>query len=492
MTVTDLFDPLADTDLLRFSDPALFSLPCAAPRRDSRLVGAGDVFFCIRGRTHDGHAAIPTAARNGAVCAVLDDPAAVPLAAEHALPWILIRDTAAAFLPACLSYHGHPERGMQLYAVTGTNGKTSVTYLLEAIFSAAPQHSPCAVFGTVENRIAGIPSRSENTTPAPEVTAALLSQARDAGVKNVLLEASSHALTQKRLSGLRFACGIFTNLSEDHLDYHLTLEDYFLAKRSLFFSCDRMLVNTDDAFGMRLYRDPAFRSGMHSFALSDPAADYPPLFLPRDLTDPPCSFIAANRLAAAACASMAGVPQETVIRAIRSMPPIPGRMECVRQTPFSVYIDYAHTPDALRRALTGLGNQLRQKSPGGHLHVVFGCGGDREREKRPQMGAIAASLADRIILTADNSRSEDVHDIIADILDGIPNTALAKTAVIEDRRQAIRHVLHTAEPGDTVLLAGKGHETYQTDRSGTHPFSEREIIQAFFTAEPHNPRSSPK
>ena len=481
MTVLQLFDTIADTGLLCYGNSEHLNIPCAAPQRDSRKVGAGDVFFCIRGRAFDGHSAIPAAAGRGACCVVLDDPAAIRMAEAYALPWILVRDTAAVFLPACLARHGHPERGMQLYAVTGTNGKTSVTYLLEAIFSSVPSLSPCAVFGTVENRIAGVPYRTEHTTPAPEVTADLLSRARDAGVKTVILEASSHALAQKRLSGLHFACGIFTNLSEDHLDYHPTMEDYFLAKRSLFACCDRALVNTDDAYGRRLYRDPAIPAEMHSYAASDNAAEYPLSFLPEDLTDTPCGFIAANRLAAAACASMAGVPYETVTQAIRSMPPIPGRMECVRQTPVSVYIDYAHTPDALRRALTGLGNQLRQKSQGGRLHVVFGCGGDREREKRPQMGAIAAALADRIILTADNSRSEDVHDIIADILSGIPDAALEKTAVIEDRYRAIRHALCTAEPGDTVLLAGKGHETYQIDRSGMHPFSEREIIEAYYS-----------
>ena len=257
MTVSQLFDSIAVSDILCISNSEILTHPCANPRRDSRLVGASDVFFCIRGRTYDGHAAIPTAAARGAVCAVLDNPEAIPTAEACALPWILVRDTASLFLPACLAFHGHPERGMQLYAVTGTNGKTSVTYLLEAIFSAEPKTAPCAVFGTVENRIAGTVYRTENTTPAPEITADLLAQARQAGVKTVILEASSHALAQKRLSGLHFACGIFTNLSEDHLDYHADMEDYFLAKRQLFFSCDRAIINTDDPHGERLYRDEA-------------------------------------------------------------------------------------------------------------------------------------------------------------------------------------------------------------------------------------------
>ena len=478
MTIGTLFDTVSDSDILCMSDPELFSTPCAAPKRDSRLLGAGDVFFCIRGRTHDGHTAIPTAAARGAACVVIDNLTAVKAADDHALPWILVRDTAALFLPACLAYHGHPQRGMHLYAVTGTNGKTSVTYLLEAIFSSDANTSPCAVFGTVENRIAGNAYRTEHTTPAPEITAELLSRARDAGVRTVILEASSHALAQKRLSGLHFDCAIFTNLSEDHLDYHPTIEDYYLAKRSLFYHCDRAVINIDDPHGKQLFEDPTLSCRKYSYAPNGNGAAFPLSFLPSDLSKTPCDFIAANRLAAAACASLAGIGQSEIFSAIRSMPPIPGRMECIRQTPFSVYLDYAHTPDALHRALSGLRKTL--PTPNSRLHVVFGCGGDRERQKRPMMGAIAAALADRITLTSDNSRSENVQDIIADILDGIPGAQLAKAAVIEDRAAAIRHVLSMAEPGDIVLLAGKGHENYQTDRSGTHPFSEREIIQSWF------------
>ncbi len=476
MTVSQLFDDTAVSDILDISNSEILTLPCANPRRDSRLIGAGDVFFCIRGRKHNGHDNLAEAAMRGAVCAVMDDPHAIPTAAALSLAWILVRDTSAVFLPACLAYHGHPERGMQLYAVTGTNGKTSVTYLLEAIFSAYPPTSPCAVFGTVENRIAGVPYRTENTTPAPEVTAELLSRARDTGVKTVLMEASSHALAQNRLSGLTFVCGIFTNLSEDHLDYHPTMEDYFLSKCRLFFSCRHALINTDDPWGKRLCRDRKIPARVHTFSPAGSPSDYPISFLPGALADTPCDFIAANRLAAAACASMAGVAHEIIFSAIDAMPQIPGRMELVRDTPCAVYLDYAHTPDALRRVLSG----LRRICGDGQLTVLFGCGGDRDRQKRPIMGAAATELADRVILTADNSRSEDVQYIIADILFGVDSRNLYKTAVIEDRRKAIQYVLRTANPGDTVLLAGKGHETYQTDRDGVHPFSEREIIQAYY------------
>lgn len=477
MTIGQLFDDVSVSDIRWVSDPALLSVQVHAPKRDSRRVRANDVYFCIRGRHHDGHTTISEAAAAGAVCAVIDDPAAIPTARIYGLGWILVRDTASVFLPACLSFYGHPERELQLCAVTGTNGKTSITYLLEAIFSAYPPTSPCAVFGTVENRIAGVRYPTENTTPAPEITAELLSRARDAGVKTVLMEVSSHALAQNRLSGLTFACGIFTNLSEDHLDYHPSMEDYFAAKRRLFFACQTALVNTDDPYGRRLFADPAFAGRMHSYAMTQPHTEFTPSFLPRDLTDAPCGFLTENRLAAAACASMAGIPRTVIAEAIRTMQPIPGRMECIRKSPITVYLDYAHTPDALRRVLSG----LRQTCRPGQLSVLFGCGGDRDRMKRPMMGAAAAELADRILLTADNSRTEDVRDIIADILRGIPQKDRHKVTVITDRRAAILQLIARTDPGDTILLAGKGHETYQTDRSGTHPFSERDIIKRYYS-----------
>ena len=450
-------------------DPAL---PCASPCRDSRRIQPGDVFFCIRGPQFDGHTAIADAARRGAVCAVLEDPAA---ADTCPVPWIAVRDSAAAFLSACLAQNGHPEHGMTLIAVTGTNGKTSVTYMLEAIFRRAGHR--CAVFGTVENRIDGTAFPSPNTTPAPELLAEHLRLAREKNVSAVLMEVSSHALAQRRLSGLHFDYGIFTNLTEDHLDYHRTMEDYFACKRQLFLSCDTMLINADDPHGKRLLADPALPDTRYAVTPYSDAGDYTAAFLPEDLRTGCCDFVAANRLLAAACAVLAGISPGTAFAALHAMPPIPGRMECIRETPFSVYIDYAHTPDALERALHGL---RAQKMPGTRLLVLFGCGGDREREKRPKMGAIAASAADLAVITADNSRSEDVRDIIADILSGVAQAQRGKCRVVCDRRDAIYEILSLAAPGDCVLLAGKGHETCQTDRLGTHPFSERAAVGAYF------------
>ena len=472
MTVYRLLEDIQAHDILCKSSTFDDTLPCTSPCRDSRRIQPGDVFFCIRGPQFDGHTALSDAAHRGAVCAVLEDPAAGDTCP---IPWIAVRDTAAAFLSACLAQNGHPERGMTLIAVTGTNGKTSVTYMLEAIFRHAGHR--CAVFGTVENRIDGTVFPSGNTTPAPELLARQLRLAREKNVSTVLMEVSSHALAQRRLSGLHFEYGIFTNLTEDHLDYHRTMEDYFSSKRQLFLSCNTMLVNADDPAGVRLLADPALPDARYAVTPYSDTGDYTAAYLPQDLRLGCCDFVAANRLLAAVCANLAGISADTAFAALRTMPPIPGRMECIRKTPTSVYIDYAHTPDALTRALRSL---RAQNMPGTRLLVLFGCGGDREREKRPKMGAIAASCADLAVITADNSRSEDVRDIIADILSGVMPAQRGKCRVVCDRRDAIYEILSLAAPGDCVLLAGKGHETSQTDRLGTHPFSERGTVDAYF------------
>ncbi|MBO5648534.1 MAG: UDP-N-acetylmuramoyl-L-alanyl-D-glutamate--2,6-diaminopimelate ligase [Clostridia bacterium] len=466
-----LHDLFSAEDILRCAPQLSLSAPCAMPRRDSRAVCAHDVFFCIRGTRFDGHTAIADAAARGACCAVLDDPAFCTAADAIGIPWILLNDTASAFLPACLAYYGHPERSMTLLAVTGTNGKTSTAYLLEAVFGADVRHAPTACFGTVEYRVAEERYVSSHTTPTPEETALYLSRAHDLGVKTAIFEASSHALSQGRLSGLHFEIGIFTGLGEDHLDYHHSTEPYFEAKRSLFFSCTRGLVNVDDPHGARLYADRAFAGRLTGYSPTDGTAAWRLSALPQALTDTVCPFIAANRLAAAACGAMLGIPIDTACRAMLAMPPIPGRMELLTDTPFAVYLDYAHTPDALRAALTG----LRHTYPTARLRVLLGCGGDREREKRPQMGAIAATLADDAVISEDNSRTEDPLAIFADIVSGIARQHRARITLIPDRAAAIAHLLSVSQPGDVILLAGKGHETTQTDARGTRPFSDRDI-----------------
>lgn len=440
----------------------------------------GSLYVCVRGIHADGHDGIPKAVRNGASLVLLDR---AEICACCPVPWVLVRDTRACLLPLYLSFAGHPERAMRFCAVTGTNGKTSVTYLSEAIFEARER---CAVLGTVENRIAGTVFPADMTTPAPAKLAAFLRKAADARVTRVLLEASSHALAQKRLAGLSFECGVFTNLTEDHLDYHKTWEDYYSCKRSLFSACTSGAVNADDLSGRQLLCDPEFSGHLHGFSVGG-NAEYAcsDIRTGADGSDfrfsspegsasvhlPLCGgFMISNAAAALTSAVLCGVPLPEAAAALASCRPVPGRMERIVSEPFSVYLDYAHTPDALSRALETLRAETK-----GRLLLLFGCGGDREREKRPRMGALAAEYADFFLVTDDNPRTENPEDIRRDIRAGIPaGTAYAE---IPGRETAIRLLLAKAGPGDTVLLAGKGHENYTIDRTGKHPFSEREIVR---------------
>jgi len=498
MTLLRLLGDLRIDDIRFISCCDILFTDCGAPRRDSRTVQSGDVFFCLRGASIDGHDMIADAVKRGASCVIVDDPRysdTIPV------PWVCLYDVSACYLSACLSYYEHPEQGMTLIAVTGTNGKTSVVYMIEAILSADPRFSPCAVFGTVENRIAGVPLPSSHTTPPPEELARLLAKAHAAGVRSVILEASSHALEQNRLAHLRFSCGIFTNLTEDHLDYHKTMENYFQSKRKLFSACDLCLFNTDDPHGKRLADDPTFSLHHVRFAVSASTfsdADIYPSDISTDAektTVSLCSdrfgdaaltvplsgtFVAANLTAAAACCRAIGVPWESISSAIRTMHSIPGRMERLLADPFYVFLDYAHTPDALSRAIRSL--HAMRTDPTQRVLVLFGCGGDRERQKRPMMGAIASTLADVCIITSDNSRSEDPFAIISDIMCGVSEQNIHKCQVVPQREEAICVLLSAARKRDLVLLAGKGHETYQIDRQGKHPFSERSIVSEYIEA----------
>lgn len=470
--------------------PSALEIPLSALCEDAREVMSGAVYICICGTKFDGHKVIASAVARGAACVILSD---LSYAAALSVPWIAVDDTRALLLPLYLAFRGHPERHIKLFAVTGTNGKTSVTYLLEAIFA---RHGGCAVFGTVENRIGGEVFPSENTTPTPKMLAELLARARDRGIKYAVLEASSHALVQNRLSSLCFEVGVFLNLTEDHLDYHKSTEAYYNAKRSLFFSCKKCLFVIDDAYGKRLYADPAFAKRAYSISAKEENINssdfylYPPfadtegsqkrrffLALPDALlclsTSLEGSFAPINASVSAACAHLAHIPLDDIADGIRSLKTILGRMECIVRNPFSVYCDYAHTPDALQKALLGL-----KQSKSGRLSILFGCGGDREKQKRPKMGKIAVSFADRVFLTADNSRTEPLFSILAGIVSGIPMSERHKVTLICSRADAIAKMLDTAQPNDTLLLAGKGHEAYETDASGTHPFSEKSIVKA--------------
>ena len=452
---------------------------------DSRDVAPGALFCCIRGARSDGHDHAPSALAAGAVALLVER------ILEVDAPQARVDSVRRVLGPLCARFHGHPSRGVRVLGVTGTNGKTSTTYLLEAIARARGDRT--GVIGTVEARIDDTVVPLRHTTPEATDLQALLARMREHAVDTVAMEVSSHALDQHRVDGTSFACVTFTNLTHDHLDYHATVEAYFEAKASLFdprFST-RAAVNVDDRYGVEL-RDRARAAGLQvrTYSIDDPTADVyaRDVVLRRDETQfelvdtrdgrsgmvhSPLvgRFNVANALAAAATALEVGFSFEAVQAGLGAPVRVPGRFERVETgRDLAVLVDYAHTPDALAAVL----GAARALVDGGKLIVVFGCGGDRDRAKRPLMGELATRLADTAILTSDNPRSEDPEAIARDVLRGVPAGG-PKLEVELDRRAAIRAALRVACTGDVVVIAGKGHETGQTAGGVTIPFDDRVV-----------------
>ena len=462
---------------------------------DSRSVGGNTLFVCIRGRNHDGHSHVKEAIANGAVAIIAEDelqdlPSRVTAIYTH--------DTRAALARLWDAYYGHPARDMKLIAVTGTNGKTTVSFMLDAIFSAAL--SKCGLIGTVycrtPKRLLQIP-KGDMTTPDPEVLYRVLAEMKCDGAEYVFIEASSHALALGRLEPLNFEAAIFTNLTPEHLDFHLNLDNYFLAKASLLEKCKCAYINLDDSHASR-YRAYARAMGcraklkffsasgreeadyradkMHLNGVNGISYTYRSSNTVCDIRSPiPGRFTVDNTLAAAAVAFDFGISAGCVAEALAGFGGAPGRLKRVKIPSgyaASVYIDYAHTPDALENILTAAKGFLPKSS---RLILVFGCGGDRDRLKRPQMGRIATGIADFTIITSDNSRSELPEDVIADILSGID--IASEHAVIVSRSDAIKYAVRNAKDGDIILLCGKGHEKYEIGIGGRREFDEARIVE---------------
>jgi UDP-N-acetylmuramoyl-L-alanyl-D-glutamate--2,6-diaminopimelate ligase len=444
----------------------------AGPDRDPDLtavvhatgdVRPGALFCCVRGSRADGHDLAPGALAGGAAALVVDHPLALDA------PQLVVADVRAALGPVAAAFWGHPSRDLDVVGVTGTAGKTTTTHLAAAVLSAAGR--PCGVVGTL--------SGARTTPEAPELQA-LLADHRRRGDAAVAMEVSSHGLDQHRVDAVRFAVAVFTNLSSEHLDYHGTMEDYFAAKSRLFTSefTDRAVVCVDDGWGRRLL-DALARRGeleLHPYGLADAAdvelAPGGARFRWRGqdvalrLTG---RFNVANALGAATAALAVGLDPATIARGLAAAPPVPGRFEPVEAgQPFTVLVDYSHKPDALEQALRSARELV---AAGGRLAVVFGAGGDRDAAKRPLMGEVAARLADRVVITSDNPRSEDPLAIIAAIEAGVPPGS--SVAIEPDRRRAIEAAVAAAGAGDVVLIAGKGHETTQTAGDRTVPFDDR-------------------
>ena len=468
---------------------------------DSRAVRPGDSFVAVRGAASDGAAFIPAAIAAGArrIYSEMPPPAELPSGVE----WTVVPDSRAAAAALACEDAGRPsERGLSVVGVTGTNGKTTIANLVRGVLSGAGL--PCSLWSTVEfdpnppNSASPVPA--SNTTPGPVELQRFFRNSLAAGCRAAAIEVSSHALDQRRVDGTRFACAVFTNLTQDHLDYHGSMARYFEVKRRLFdaLSPRAAVVNVDDSAGRTLASgwrggaDALFSYGFSSdatlrisdlelslgggsaFHLSVPGRPAPMRIRTRLLG----RHNALNAAAAMGVALSFGVAPDTAAGLLALAPPVRGRLEPVRVPgrESAFFVDYAHTPDALRNVLRTLRELV---GPGGRLFAVFGAGGDRDRGKRPLMGAACAELADALIVTSDNPRSENPDAIIRDVMSGIPADARGRAVSVVDRGEALRLAVSRADrAGDVVLVAGKGHETYQIFAKGTVPFDDREALLA--------------
>ena len=429
---------------------------------DAREAGPGSLFFCVRGERADGHDFAAQAVASGAVALVV----------EHRLdldvPQLVVPDARAAMPRAAVAFFGDPTRELEVAGVTGTSGKTTTTFLLYAILAAAKRRP--GLVGTVEARIGGERRKLARTTPEAIDLQRLFSEMLDAGDRSAAIEASSHASVQRRLEGTRFRVLVFTNLSQDHLDFHTDMEDYFRAKRALFADGVPAVVNVGDPWGARLADE--LPSAVR-FSLTDaegleigPAGarfSVDGLELETRLRG---RFNVENVLGAVAAARLLGIDDDAIKRGVESLRGVPGRFEAVDEgQPFAVIVDYAHKPDALEQVL-----RSARELASGRLICVFGCGGDRDRGKRPLMGRVATELADRSIVTSDNPRSEDPLAIIAEIRAAAPGVE-----VEPDRAAAIALAIADAREGDVVVIAGKGHEQGQEIAGEVVPFDDRAV-----------------
>ena len=443
----------------------------------SRSVSPGTLFFCVRGFKADGHDFAPDAVGKGAAALVCERPLGL------GVPEVVVDDVRATMGPVAARFHGEPTAELLTVGITGTNGKTTTAFLVRDLLEASGLQT--GLLGTVKQVVGGVDEPVEHTTPEALELQATLRRMLDAGDQACVMEVSSHALELGRAAGIHFACRVFTNLTQDHLDFHPDMEAYFLAKRRLFDGPGPAVVNVDDEYGRRLAGDiedaitygidseeAAYRARDIRFDVSGArfTADTPdgPLELTTRL---PGLFNVSNALAALAVARALGVDAAVCHTALADAGRVPGRLEPIEEgQPFGVFVDFAHTPDSLDNVL-----RAARELTDGQLHVVFGAGGDRDRAKRPLMGEAAATRADRVIVTSDNPRSEDPEAIIEEVIQGTGPDVEREP----DRRAAIALAVGTAGPGDVVVIAGKGHEQGQEFADGRkEPFDDREVARA--------------
>ncbi len=452
---------------------------------DSRTTEPGDLFLCMPGARVDSHNFVDEALSKGATCVIVTRRDVYDDLQDRDVPSAVVRDAVDACWRVAKVVYGDPSADLEVVGITGTNGKTTSAWILYQIFDHTGSQG--GYLGTLGARAGGQVFHTELTTPFPPQVQRLLKTFRDQGVKRVAMEASSHALAQRRVDGVRFQVAVFTNLTQDHLDYHASLEEYFLAKRRLFLDLPQdeppiAVLNLDDPFGRKLAEECArvITYGQSSgadiklieghasvnrcqFTVEFEGAKY------ECEVGLGASFNIANCMGALGAAVALGMPIAEAVEALQSVRPAPGRFESVpTDDSYQVLVDYAHTPDALVKLLTAV-RELHPK----RILTVFGCGGDRDRTKRPLMGNAAATHSDIVYVTSDNPRTEDPDAIIRDILPGIrPGTAIRVDA---DRRRAIHQAIQEAKEGDVVVIAGKGHEDYQILGTEKIHFDDREV-----------------
>lgn len=445
---------------------------------DSRTAASGSLFLALHGTQTDGADYAREARVRGAACVVtervLDD-----------VPCVLVPDAHEAAARLAARWYGEPAERLCMIGVTGTNGKTTTTYLLKQLLERC-LGAKVGLIGTNRNEIGEVILPAGRTTPDALTLQHLLREMADAGCTHVVMEVSSHALVQRRVSAIRFALGVFTNLTQDHLDYHVTMETYCDAKALLFRQCSAAVVNGDDPWTPRLLQEvtcPVTRFGQ---GLANDLVGWDAQYCADRVCFTACSdsehlpvtlhipgaFSLYNALAALCAAQTLGVPLERAAQALADCRGVCGRAEVVpTDTDYTVLIDYAHTPDALENILAAVCGFADAR-----VIVVFGCGGDRDRTKRAAMGRIAVRLADLVVVTSDNPRTETPYAILHDILEGM-RASTTPFAVLEDRHEAIAYALDHARTGDVVVLAGKGHETYQVVGTETRPLDERQVVR---------------
>ena len=467
----DVISPFTDVEVSDVTD-------------DTQKLQKGMLFVCIKGARFDGHTAAEAMLEKGAVAVVCERP--LGLKEE-----VVVKNTREAYAKICANYFGNPAEKLKLIGLTGTNGKTSTTYFIKSLFELFG--IKMGLIGTVQNMIGNEVYEAQYTTPLAYDLQKLFYDMVQAGCLYCVMEVSSQALAQGRVDGLHFHTAIFTNLTQDHLDFHGSMENYAAAKELLLQHCDTAIINKDDPYAA--YMSDGLKCHIITYSAKENDADFVAknvILTARGITyellgdsviarlkcPVPGSFTVYNTLCAATTAISEGLDFRKVVSAFSSVKGIKGRIEVVpTDTDYTVIIDYAHSPDGIINILRSV-----KEFAEGRVIIVFGCGGDRDATKRPKMAAAAASLADYVVLTSDNPRTEEPEKIVADAAVGLEGSDVARKIIV-NRTQAIRFAMNEAKAGDVIVLAGKGHETYQIIGKTKHHYDEREIVKGILSGE---------